>query len=572
MLHCHPKVRHPECVEGSLPTRDLYPAPSGAGPRCCVASYSLRYLRSQQTRHCGGDAVVELGLGCRRRIRPQTWISRRVGGDGRGVNPAGNPSNGSPSILQLSPAWFFAATAFIYATGFLVISLFHDSYGLRALDETFLKLKYAHVGILCLAIPVVFITASYALFEFRARKREVFKKYLEANNVEQVMIYQVMRFGWIFRRFFYDTSWVLKEFRWRWLSRVGSLMGRLGHRKIKARMFIRLVKIEDAVNEGLKRRLNPMLAITLSMMATIIYIELIFAPPGEFRNLGTQIILALTVLCAYFLRAIAVHYQQEDNHKAYLLWRWIQGVVLLVLACFAIIQCRNELFELCFGFQSVKIPVGLWYLFLPGLLGFQVAKIRNRVSAANIGHGKRLWLGFCAGMVGMFYFFTVVVFGYGVYHYIPAGKGGGDFSSVSLIQITLTNKDPKSELPTSLTTSNHNKELVLIEGTSASIFVANPADHGGPVNWRKGRHNRPSVVEVQRSAIGFITYTEDTYDDWQFKEAAVEMLRDSLNVKKLKLVTVVRAGSVEDNEMRKNKRIIQCEFPYEAVAFVVFKN
>jgi len=45
-----------------------------------------------------------------------------------------------------------------------------------------------------------------------------------------------------------------------------------------------------------------------------------------------------------------------------------------------------------------------------------------------------------------------------------------------------------------------------------------------------------------------------------------------LNVKKLKLVTVVRAGSVEDNEMRKNKRIIQCEFPYEAVAFVVFKN
>jgi len=429
----------------------------------------------------------------------------------------------TPDLLKLVPEWFLATTAFIYATGFLVVSFFHDSYGLHGLDETILKVKYAHVGILCLAIPVVIGTAAYALFEFRARKCEAFKTYLAANHVEDRAISRAMRLRWVLRRQLYNMATSLLHYRK--LSHLGLRLQHLAEGSLGSARFALMLKIEDVVLETLKDRLNPSLTFTLSMMALIMYIELIFAPSGQFRSGVTQGILVATVVCAYFLRTIAMRYHYEGNEPKYRMWRLIQALALSLFLVGAVLQCIQTFCELCLPAEWNKWPVGLWYIALPGLLGFQISKIRERIKRTEIGQGKRLWLGLTVGVVGLFYFFNVVVFGYTVFHYIPAGKGGGDFSSASLIKIELAD-DSKIHLSPVLSTNNPEKELILIEGTGSSIFVANPADRSGPNEWRKGRDHRPQVVEIPRSQIGTILYTGHTYDDW--KEVRNEKARGNI--------------------------------------------
>lgn len=59
------------------------------------------------------------------------------------------------SIIELFPQFVLAATGVIYATGFLVVLSFLDRFGLREAGADFWKARYMHIGILCLAFPLI---------------------------------------------------------------------------------------------------------------------------------------------------------------------------------------------------------------------------------------------------------------------------------------------------------------------------------------------------------------------------------------------------------------------------------
>jgi hypothetical protein len=74
------------------------------------------------------------------------------------------------SFLAKAPEWFLAVAALIYATGFLVVFTFFAALGIREAGTEFFKVKYVHVGILCLIIPVLVGMPTYSFFYLLSRK------------------------------------------------------------------------------------------------------------------------------------------------------------------------------------------------------------------------------------------------------------------------------------------------------------------------------------------------------------------------------------------------------------------
>jgi hypothetical protein len=70
------------------------------------------------------------------------------------------------------PEWFLAVAAFVYATGFLVVFTYFESFGVREAGGDFFRVKYVHVGILCLLFMGIIAVPSYtyaALYALRRR-------------------------------------------------------------------------------------------------------------------------------------------------------------------------------------------------------------------------------------------------------------------------------------------------------------------------------------------------------------------------------------------------------------------
>src|SRR5205085_5633056 len=98
-------------------------------------------------------------------------------------------------------------------------------------------------------------------------------------------------------------------------------------------------------------------------------------------------------------------------------------------------------------------------------------------------------------VIAILYFFQIQVFGAGLYHYVPAAKGGGDLSQgrIVLRWRLSAEKALPSALLRSHSSSYLSRKLVLIEASPSTIYVADPRTRGGPTNWRTSSQNRPSV-------------------------------------------------------------------------------
>ncbi|HEX7722432.1 MAG TPA: hypothetical protein VF397_09750 [Pyrinomonadaceae bacterium] len=68
---------------------------------------------------------------------------------------------GGKSIVELIPQYILTAIGVIYAAGFLVMLSFLDRFGIR--DPGNRKIRYIHIGILCLAFPIILNGTIFAL-------------------------------------------------------------------------------------------------------------------------------------------------------------------------------------------------------------------------------------------------------------------------------------------------------------------------------------------------------------------------------------------------------------------------
>jgi cytochrome bd-type quinol oxidase subunit 2 len=75
-------------------------------------------------------------------------------------------------LARTVPYWFLATVGFIYASGFVVVTTFLETYGLRDIGTDFWKARYIHVGVLCAVFPLVLvITAGLLIHLVRSRQR-----------------------------------------------------------------------------------------------------------------------------------------------------------------------------------------------------------------------------------------------------------------------------------------------------------------------------------------------------------------------------------------------------------------
>src|SRR5664279_2307027 len=67
-------------------------------------------------------------------------------------------------LSRTIPYWFLALVGLIYASGFVVVSTFLETYGLREVGTDFWKARYIHIGFLCSVFPAVPVLTAYLLF------------------------------------------------------------------------------------------------------------------------------------------------------------------------------------------------------------------------------------------------------------------------------------------------------------------------------------------------------------------------------------------------------------------------
>ena len=119
------------------------------------------------------------------------------------------------------------------------------------------------------------------------------------------------------------------------------------------------------------------------------------------------------------------------------------------------------------------------------------------------------WWAAGACLIAATYYLSIVSFAYHVYPYIPADKGGGDYTEATLVTIHFHGD---AVVPLEMlapgggasTDSKQSKPVIIIEETPTSVYIADPTDAGGPYSWRRG--STPTILQITRSDIAGILY------------------------------------------------------------------
>ncbi len=343
------------------------------------------------------------------------------------------------------------ATGIIYAAGFLVVLTFLETYGIYDSNVEFWKGKYIHLGVLCLSIPVVLNSTIYPLWFIRREVKSKGNRDIPLSRLIPIMVLlanlQIMAFLLVM------------------LARPGSSGG-----------FYPLMLLSAIVLIGIPLTyvLNKFLLFAREKAPSF------FRYSETFPNACTISLRWMFVAFAIVLDAIL-----SNNYMLIFTEIW------------------NEHFKIIFMFICFTALLG----FIPALVTYFI----DRYEKSGMEYSQRALRVMGFSILAPILYFIVLGFAYGVMPYIPATRGGGDFtvspravlyfkdSSVprGLSKILSKEKQTKSTLP-----------LIIISDSSSVIFVADPKDAGGPVEWRKKLRNRPTVYAIQKDLLSHIEITK----------------------------------------------------------------
>jgi hypothetical protein len=269
------------------------------------------------------------------------------------------------SLFALLPSSLLAFTAIVYASGFLVVQLFHDSYGLRELSADLFKIRYIHVGILFCAVPVILGVA-------------------------------VCTF-------------------WFWVSQV-HILSRYSRRHSALRKAF--VDFPIGLWTALATRFNPLLIFGLALVAVNFYTVLIFYPPGKFSAAqpylrDTTLVVVLAIVVSVFLRFLSrvvgradsssrmAHITrsfpgnlirpliQPDNWLVSLRLVWLIWLFKICRQIFSAIWVDvSQLFSLPSVSQSRGFGAGTWYVLFSLVLAFIAWRLTAPATQATFGTMK----------------------------------------------------------------------------------------------------------------------------------------------------------------------------------------
>jgi len=346
----------------------------------------------------------------------------------------------SKPLIELLPQYIVAATAVIYAAGFLVILAFLDRFGIREAGADFWKAKYIHIGILCVAFPLIL-------------------------NGTILSLVHLIGHG----KFERPTMWQR-------LLPLGLLVINL---EIVCFVLITLSNRKPGGSEiaGLDA-LQWITAVTLLGVPVLLLLERIIE-----RVSG---------------RIPAADAELSPTSQSFAVTsRWVLVVVVACLDVWYFTQFNGTV-------TGVQPALVLTYIALSIVLGVMISTV-VAYERRQVDEGRRKAIAvLTSAIVGPFFYLVVLAFSYGVYQNIPATRGGGDYTSAPKVVVTL-----KAALPTTnsdaryFATAEHRVTipLVLIEETSWALYLADPADGGGPAEWKGVGGRKPAILILNKSEV-----------------------------------------------------------------------
>lgn len=247
--------------------------------------------------------------------------------------------------------------------------------------------------------------------------------------------------------------------------------------------------------------LTPTLILFLNLVL-LFAVLVIFAPTGFVRTRPHLFpIICLVTFLGPVMQLLAANTLKDGPYQNLANWvAWILGLATVIsLDWYSLYGLLGFLYEVFLG--------GAYSLIFACMIGYLIWRTYERTANRHRREQVLLMLLALCTIVPL-YFLSVLSFAARIYPYIPVRNGGGDYSSERPI-ILCVDEAGKSALPEEVfegSSKEHlcTRDLMLIEETTTSIFVADPDAAGGPAQWRTGKG--PRVIEIRRDKIVSMVY------------------------------------------------------------------
>jgi hypothetical protein len=226
--------------------------------------------------------------------------------------------------------------------------------------------------------------------------------------------------------------------------------------------------------------------IVVLQLVMFVYFVVLIAPPG-FVHRDSYWIAATIIWTVIVMRIInsATDFLRKKG-VAVRIWlvrlvQFIHGVIATILEIFCILPLSKRI-----SLMFPDVLVTLLIIIAAGILVWRFASLAKEAQDPN--EVKHLWVAGGALLAGL-YLFSVISFARTIYPFVPAERGGGDYSESPIVTIMpisavlpdyldtefeiarLPNREV-SPIEQTAVTMSANREVRLIEQTSSWIYVA----------------------------------------------------------------------------------------------------
>ena len=243
------------------------------------------------------------------------------------------------------------------------------------------------------------------------------------------------------------------------------------------------------------------------------YIFAMFAPPGFGSRPSNWIWIILEFMITVF-GALSIQYIQnylarwglnrEKSLNIYNIMNYVLFFLVLAIAVYLFYDIFDTL-------ATVIWPGGAFFSGFLVLEYIVIKRIVHRhLQLSDSLIRLKLWT---TGLTvfGVIYFLRVLVFATLIFPYIPFEKGGGYYKySKSVVMVAASNSREMFYEPMIAGQANDviwTVPLKLVHETDKSYFVADPAQKEGPEKWGGFRAQPPEILEISRTAILSVKYT-----------------------------------------------------------------
>ena len=362
--------------------------------------------------------------------------------------------------LESAAKWMTLSVGIFIASGFFAVYTFMSRFHLRDHTTEFLRWKYIYVGVLCWLFPLALLLPMWGLF------------FLQKTLVERAKEQRLRKY------------------------KPGSVV-RLGAKQVLASFFERPAN-EASLEQDFKEDVDGLSVLLVTAVPFVIYLTIELARPG--------VNFPLSCFSAIFFTFLALSALDIFRISAAIRRQARLGCALAVLVTLTVWGLHLLLFAL-----QILTAGGVIYVFLS--LSSAVIMVRTW----NFGQSDRIDGKAFAQVTGislavLLMLVAVLSFGAFVYPYIPATRGGGDYTVQfdTLIQL----KDNSTVCPPTVaepTEQCHlaisSKRFKVIDSTGDSFFLADISTGGGPCAWREfptthaDESKIPVVYEINKNEI-----------------------------------------------------------------------